>query len=192
MSDVPEPIHQVKLLMASFGAPWFLIGGWAVDAWLGHLSRDHADVDIGYFRDREQLLFRHLSGWHMAAHDTPDADHDDEWDGHPLAFPAHIHARRPGWPELDLNANERDGEDWLVNREPRITVRLDDAIRESPWGLPTLAPELALWHKGRPDIRERDHQDFAALLPLLGDGQRVWLAGALRAIEPVHPWLKEL
>ena len=178
--------------MTSFKAPWFLIGGWAVDAWLGRQSRDHGDVDIGYFRDSERAVFRHLAGWHMAAHDSPDADHDDPWDGHVLDFPAHIHARKPDWPELDLNANEREGDQWIINREPRMAVRIGDAVRESGWGLPTLTPEVVLWHKGRADIRERDHHDFAALLPLLDGRQRAWLADALPAISPVHPWLSEV
>ena len=178
--------------MSTFDGPWFLIGGWAVDAWLGRQGRDHGDVDIGYFRDSEQQVFRHLAGWHMAAHDTPDADHDDEWDGHALDFPAHIHARKPGWPELDLNANERVGDEWIVNADPRLTVRIGDAIRESGWGVPALAPELVLWHKGRTEIRERDHQDFAALLPFLDKKERLWLREALPAIEPDHPWLLEI
>jgi hypothetical protein len=178
--------------MSSFGHEWFLIGGWAVDAWLGNQSRDHGDVDVGYFREDEADVFRHLSGWHMAAHDTPDAEHDDEWDGHALDFPAHIHARKPGWPELDLNANEREGDSWIINREPRVVVPVSDAIRVSGWGVPTLVPELVVWHKGRTEIRERDHQDFAALLHLLNDRERTWLAGALRAIDPAHSWLREV
>ena len=178
--------------MAAFGAPWFLIGGWAVDAWLGRQNRDHPDVDIGYFRDDEQLVCRHLAGWHMAAHDQPDADHDDEWDGRSLDFPAHIHARRQGLPELDLNANEREGDLWVINRAPLLTVPIEDAIRESAWRMPTVGPELVLWHKGRPGIRERDHKDFAALRPLLTDVQRNWLRDALRVIDDDHPWLQEL
>ena len=126
----PPQSDGLNELMSTFDGPWFLIGGWAIDAWLGRQSRDHGDVDIGYFRDSEQQVFRHLAGWHMAAHDTPDADHDDEWDGHALDFPAHIHARKPGWPELDLNANERVGDEWIVNADPRLTVRIGDAIRE--------------------------------------------------------------
>ncbi len=178
--------------MARFGAPWFLIGGWAVDAWLGRRSRDHADVDLGYFRDDEERLFRLLSGWHMAAHDTPDADHDDQWDGHALRFPAHIHARHPGKPELDLNANEHEGELWVVNRSPLLTVPIESAISDSSWGVPTLAPELVLWHKGRPSIRERDHLDFAALRPLLTNVQVSWLRDALAVVDPDHVWLREL
>ena len=178
--------------MAAFERPWLLIGGWAVDAWLGRQTRDHPDVDIGYFREDEQRVFKLLDGWHMAAHDTPAADHDDQWDGDALGFPAHIHARRDGMPELDLNANEREGDLWVVNRAPPLTVSIGDAIRESGWGVPTLAPELVLWHKGRPEIRERDHQDFAALLPTLTTAQRTWLREALAAIDAEHAWLKGL
>jgi hypothetical protein len=189
VNEVPEPIRQANELMTSFGRTWFLIGGWAVDAWLGRQSRDHGDVDLGYFRDDEVAVFRHLSEWHMAAHDTPDAAHDDEWDGHALDFPAHIHARKQGWPELDLNANERVGDDWIVNREPRVVVPVSEAIVVSGWGVPTLVPELVVWHKARGDVRDRDHEDFEKLLPLLAERQRTWLADSLMATDPEHRWL---
>jgi hypothetical protein len=188
----PEAIARLARLMDPFPKTWFLIGGWAVDAWLGEQSREHQDVDIGLFRGSETSVFEHLRGWHMAAHDTPDAAHDDEWDGRRLRFPAHIHARRTGWPELDLNFNERAAGRWILNRDPRLTVVIRDAIRPSAWGVPLLAPELVLWHKGRSDIRPRDANDFVALLPLLDSAQREWLAGSVELLDERHPWLPDL
>jgi Aminoglycoside-2''-adenylyltransferase len=176
--------------MSAFSRPWWVIGGWAVDSWLGRQSRDHPDVDIGIFRDDESEVFDHLADWHLVGHDTPDATHDERWDGHELAFPAHIHARHPQWPELDFNENERDGDEWIVSRTPEIRRNFADATSMSAWGLPTLSPDLVLWHKGRGDVRDRDHADFKALGPLLTDGQRRWLMTALRQLDPQHPWLQ--
>ena len=178
--------------MGSFRGTWFVIGGWAVDAWLGRQSRRHRDVDIGVFRDDERAIFDYLAGWHLVGHDTPDADHDDEWDGSPLRFPAHIHARHPDWPELDLNFNERSGDTWFVNREPLLTVSIDAAIRVTDWDVPTLGPELVLWHKGRGEIRPHDEADFQALLPYLDDRERRWLARSLALLDAGHPWLVRL
>ncbi len=188
----PEPIVRVAQLMATFPGTWFLIGGWAVDAWVGSQTRDHLDVDIGLFREDERAVFVHLRGWHMAAHDTPDAAHDDQWDGHALRFPAHVHARKPGWPELDINFNERHGSRWIVNRRPRLTVSVDSAARENAWGLPVLVPKLILWHKGRAQIRPHDQQDFDSLLPRLDEAQREWLNRALAMVDARHPWLREI
>ena len=58
--------------------------------------------------------------------------------------------------------------------------------------MPTLGAELVLWHKGRGEIRERDKQDFAAVVPLLDEPQRKWLSSSLRAIDPGHPWIPEI
>jgi len=190
-ANVPEPVERVAGLMRAFQGSWFLIGGWAVDAWLGRQSREHADVDIGLFRDEEQALFEFLCGWHLVAHDTPDASHDDPWDGGQLRFPAHIHARHPDWPEIDFNFNERSGRRLSISRDPQISFDIDDAVRVSPWGLPTLVPEVIIWFKAK-DVRPRDGLDTDALLPLLDGNQRDWLASTLARVTPDHPWLARL
>ena len=51
MTPVPEPLARVAALMSTFRPRWSLCGGWAVDAWLGRQTRDHADIDIAVFRD---------------------------------------------------------------------------------------------------------------------------------------------
>jgi hypothetical protein len=178
--------------MRSFEGTWFVIGGWAVDIWLGRRSRDHGDVDIGLFRDEEALLFSKLPDWRMVGHDTPDADHDDPWDGSPLGFPAHVHATRRGWPELDFNFNEREGAVWIVQRDPQVAVSIWSALRESPLGLYVLAPELVLWHKARGEIRERDQRDFENLVPEMSRASRAWLARSLTSTDVQHPWLLQL
>jgi PPOX class probable F420-dependent enzyme len=76
-TPTPEPIARVAEVMRSFDARWFVSGGWAVDCWLGRQTREHADVDIGLFRDSESAIFEFLPGWHLVGHDTPDATHDE-------------------------------------------------------------------------------------------------------------------
>jgi len=179
--------------MRSFDARWFVSGGWAVDCWLGRQTREHADVDIGLFRDSESAIFEFLPGWHLVGHDTPDATHDEPWDGRPLDFPAHIHARHPDWPELDLNFNERSsGDQWILSRDPDLLVGVAESIRPSAWGVPTATPEVLLWLKGKSEIRPRDEVDFQELLPHLDEIQRGWLAGALSLLDRRHPWLSRL
>lgn len=181
--------------MRDYPGRWFLSGGWSVDAWLGRHSRDHPDVDIGLFRDDERTVFEFFDGWHMAAHDTPEADHDDQWDGHPLGFPAHIHARHNDQLglELDLNFNERSDDRLLLLRDPMLEVPMEDAWSISAWGVPTLAPEIVLWFKAWSEpVRARDEQDLKALLPLLDHRQRDWLSAALAGMRPDHPWLERL
>ncbi len=190
--SVPEPVARAADLMRDFDRAWFLVGGWAVDAWLGGESREHGDVDIALFTGDQLDLLEHMPDWHLVGHDPPEQSHDDAWDGRPLGFPAHIHARRPGWPELDFALNVRSGDRWLLSVEPELVVSITDAVLNSPWGLPTLSPELILWHKAREQPRPRDEQDLAVLLPHLTSAQRWWLASSVELLDPRHPWLNTI
>jgi hypothetical protein len=199
--------------MSGFPAPWSLCGGWAVDAWLGRKSRDHGDVDMSVFAGDQRALFKYLDGWQLLAHDAAWEANDDErwWDGRRrLTAHSHIHARPPeltgpmpnggiakeedGF-SLEFYIDDRSGDDWVLLREPRISMPVRSAVRESPWGLPTIAPEALLFFKagGASGIdwpRRRDKLDFNALLPELTPEQREWLRHAIA--KTGHPWLRQL
>ena len=202
-NHVPEPVAPIAELMSVFRAPWALCGGWAVDAWLGRQTRDHADVDISVFIQDQRALFDHLAGWQLVAHDPHvDGGTSEPWDGRSLDLPAHIHGRSPHRDrlpdglddpladfELDIQINERSDLDWIFNREPPIVMPVSRCVRQSAWGLPTVAPEVLLFYKAG-DLRRRDKRDFLALLPHLTDEQRDWLRNAISLVG--HPWLAQL
>ena len=217
-NSVPDEVARIGDVMSTFRSPWALCGGWAVDAWLGRLTRDHGDVDIAVFESDRQALFELLAGWQLIAHEeTKENGGADLWDGRPLVVPAHIHARSPErsgpLPErfdpfgmrivsvddgfgLDIQLAERSGRDWVLNGEPRVALPLASCIRQSAWGLPMVAPEVILLFKAtlyvgtKNHLRPTDHADFAALLPLLSDEQRAWLREAVsRVYVGEHPWM---
>ncbi len=212
MAALPANVARVVELMAAFEGRWGLCGGWAADAWLGRITREHSDVDIFVFEDDQLALRDLLPGWQMVAHDDNWSGENpiwpnvpivssELWDGRQVEVPGHFHVRALDQFEFELNLNERDEEGWVFSREPRVALPIDRTLSLCEWGIPTVAPEVVAFFKllplpfkkgPRPAMREKDEADVAALLPILEDGQRAWLRQAVAAIEPGHPWLARL
>jgi hypothetical protein len=187
--------------MSTFRPRWYLCGAWAADAWLGRQTREHADVDIAVFRDDQRAAFDHLAGWQLIAHDPHVAgDTTEPWDGRPLDLPAHVHARSHDGFNLEVLLNERSGRDWVLSREPRLTLPLRRSARRCGWDSPAVVPEVIGFYKATAyfdneemtDRRPRDESDFRTLLPLLSGEQRRWLREAISLVRPGHPWLTQL
>src|SRR3712207_5969706 len=55
----------IAALMADFDWPWAFCGGWAIDLWLGRVTREHKDVDILVFRRDQRAVQSYLRarGW---------------------------------------------------------------------------------------------------------------------------------
>jgi hypothetical protein len=205
---IPEAVAGAIKVMSGYPAPWALCGGWAVDAWLGRQTREHGDVDVSVFADDQRTLFEHLNGWQLLAHDAAWEANENEkwWDGRrSLNYPSHIHARPPersgAMPEggiakpedgftLDVMIDGLSGDEWVLSRDPRITLPLRKAVKESIWGMPIAVPQVLLFFKAKDFIRRRDQLDFAALLPQLSVEERDWLRSAIETIG--HPWLREM
>jgi hypothetical protein len=198
--------------MSTFPSDWILCGGWAVDSWLGRITRDHGDLDITVFEDSEPALFKHLAGWQMVPHDgaLADSDTNAQWTGRKLVTPAHLHCRGPedsgdippagalladqGW-NLEIVINDRAHGEWILRDEPRVALPLSRYAGQSAWGLPTALPEVLLFFKAtayegtRHYLRQRDHVDFERLYPVLTPAQRSWLHEAISRVDSDHPWL---
>lgn len=79
----------------------------------------------------------------------------------------------------------------------RVSLPAVEAIRQSPLGLPVLAPEALIFLKAtaywaQPKYQEKrpyDEEDARALLPLLGPGPRRWLRESIQSCFPDHRWL---
>jgi hypothetical protein len=214
-NGAPGPVAPIAELMSAFPAHWALCGGWAIDAWLGRQTRDHQDVDISVFIQDQQPLFDHLAGWQLVAHGpSVPVDTNEQWDGRRLDLPVHIHGRldtgeappdgdltpQQGF-SLDIQFGDRSGDEWLLSREPPVTLAIRRCAGRSGWGLPTVVPEVLLFFKatayfGIEDTlrggRYQDEPDFLALLPRLGGRQREWLREAIGLVQPGHPWLARL
>ena len=174
-------------------APWWITGGYAIDAFVGRFDRrPHADIDIGLLARDQAAVRSCLARWDFHCGDPPGTLRP--WrPGELLQEPIHdVWAReRPGEPwRFQLVLNPDDSGVWVYRRDARIRRQLSELVWRSN-GIPILAPEVQLLFKSK-TIRPRDEQDFADSSPLLDAQQARWLRDALRLIDPEHIWLRVL
>lgn len=185
---------RVLQLFHSYDAPWGIAGGWAVDLFLGGLTRDHDDIEVAVLLRDQQRLFRHIIGW-QPRYCVPATTERRPWGaGEWLHPPVHeLHTRPPqaDMDELEILFNRSAGDDWVYRRDGRIRLPLARAIRFNPDGIPYLAPEIVLLYKSK-NPREHDEADFAAAVPRLDSNARTWLRESLALTAPGHPWLARL
>lgn len=190
MIPIDPVITRVGNALTAKRLGWAIAGGWAIDLFLGRVTRPHADVDIAVWRDEHQRLHDALSGWRFS---IADAGQLRPWTpGTLIKAPLHelhaISADAKSSVELLLN-DRRDGE-WVFRRNPDIRLALADAIQhDGP--LPRLAPEIVLLYKSKAP-RATDEADFRNALPQLSRIAREWLAESLARVDTAQPWLGTL
>jgi hypothetical protein len=181
----------VAALMAGFEAPWWLVGGWSIEAFTG-VRREHEDIDLSILGCDVPALRAHLgeawTPWSNAGGTLrPLSDRFPE----ALDVEGQLWLRRDAaspW-QVDLPITpDRDGL-WTSKRWPEHVVPVQEATWLAPDGLRYLNPEITLHYKARLD-RPKDRADLDVTWPLLSQGQRRWLLAALTATEGAgHPWL---
>jgi hypothetical protein len=190
--EAPAEVRAVAALFASYPHPWAICGGWAVDLYLGRVSRAHSDVDVAVLRRDQATVRSHMAsrGWTLEkAHAgtlTPWAE------GEVIELPLHgIWCRNPRYaPDfVELLLNEADGPIFCFRRDRSIRLPLARAFIPSSAGIPILAPEIALLYKSAGLDQARNVADVAAVMPALEPARRAWLRAALASVSPGHPWL---
>lgn len=173
-----------------FEHPWFVVGGWALDLYMGGQSREHHDLDVGIFRSSQLALQSLLlkQNWKL------------EWikegkgyaweEGQYLDLPVHEIWGFKADPNIEILLNEFDGENWLYRRDNRIKLAYKDAILKEGI-IPYLAPEAVLLFKSK-HIRPVDDDDFINVLPCLSIERKHWLKQALELQDASHRWISML
>ena len=181
-------VEKVVRLLAGFDRPWFVAGGWAIDLYLGRVTRLHGDVDVGLLRVDQDALRLYLSGWEFK---KVEAGHHEAWEeGEWLEAPVHeLHARgEDGDPrQIEFLLNESSGDVWVFRRNHAITRPLREVRLLTPSGTPFLAPEMVLLYKAK-NTTATDELDFRNVRASLGEKARNWLRDALEVCHPGHPW----
>jgi GrpB-like predicted nucleotidyltransferase (UPF0157 family) len=189
------PLHFVAEELCDLQITWHICGGWALDAFLGRVTRIHHDIDVEISRSDQLALQQHMTarGWKLL---TPFEERLQPWPLHMrLEMPRHqVHAHRSG-AFIDFLLTDLDGGIWRFRREPAI-VRDSSRIEfRSDEGIPFLAPELVLLFKSRTSSgkeRSKDKADFEGIYTTLEPERRAWLRWALIATDPSHPWIERL
>lgn len=186
---------QVAALMQDFRAPWYIAGGWAIDLFIGQVTRAHSDIEIVIFRRDQLQIQNYLAGWTLQYAAPPaGSGHVETWQmGQRLEQPIHeIHAlRSSGEPtQLEMLLDEVENDEWVYRRNPQVTRPLALASITSS-DMPVLGPELVLLYKAK-DMRGLDNADFERVLPFLDVERRDWLKEALELSHPGHLWISKL
>ena len=177
--------------MAGYRERWWISGGWALDLVAGRQTRSHIDLDIGVFRDDGPHLFDALGRFELHTAGGGRLQEMTGPDDLPLDSNS-IWVRRPGAEQwlFELILNDRDEDDWVYRREPRIRMN-QEHLTVAVDGLPCVKPEIQLLFKAK-HLRDRDEADFAVHAPRLHPTASAWLADALRLAHPSHPWIDRL
>lgn len=184
---------ELVLLMEGFPAPWWLVGGHAIEAFTG-VQRHHEDVDmVIYCRDvqhlRDQLgdrfhLWSNAGGTFRVINDR----HPEPLD--PLSqIWVREHAQAP-W-RIDIILNPDAEGQWQSKRDDEHVADLASVTWVHSDGIRYLNPEIVLLFKAA-DHRTKDEIDLANAWPLLDRQQRDWLRESVRRLYPEHPWRDRL
>ena len=193
MNDFSEP-QEVATLLQSVRCRWGVAGGWAIDLFLGRVTREHQDIEIAILREDQLILQEHLAshGWSF---DWVHGEKLCPWPiGESLQWPSHeIWCRSQGPVQsLEILLNERQGDAFVFRRDSRIVAPLDHTFIASSRGIPIVAPEIVLLYKAnRPDA-SKERTDFSSALNSLSPERLRWLITSLTLVDPGHVWLADL
>jgi hypothetical protein len=173
-------------------AAWAVVGGWAIDLFLGRKTRTHDDLEIAIPRSAFDAMRRHLSGYRLHVV----GDGEVRRLGAVAPFPQDKHQcwvldEEAGKWRVDIMSEPGDASIWRFRRDERINAPREWMIARSESGIPFLVPEAVLLFKAK-NNRPKDEDDFANCLPELTQGARDWLRNALQRVHPEHVWLERL
>ena len=184
---------QMAAQMAGFDRPWWVVGGWAVEAATGY-RREHEDVDVSILACDVPAFVEHLRGrWHVWNNAggvlRPLGERWTDVEDPASQLWLRESAADPWVVDVPLTP-DRDGR-WTHKFLPGEDAEVDSVTWLGDDGIRYLAPEVVLSYKARLG-RPKDDPDLEACLPVLSVSQRDWLRNAVERTAPGHAWLARL
>lgn len=191
--DAWRPAEAAERL-SKLDVPWYVAAGWALDLFRGGQTREHEDLEVAVPHERLEAVLPLLADLEAFVpvgeglvrpleRLTPEE----------LAETHQTWFREPStrcW-RLDVFREPSHGETWICRRDPRLQRPFADVVLRTADGIPYGAPEVVLLYKAK-HSRDKDEADFNAVVPLLNEPRRQWLADALALVHPGHRWLAAL
>ena len=188
--DAWRPEDVVERLR-DYRGTWCVAAGWAIDLYLGRVTRKHSDLEIAIPRSEFPRLRPLLAADHtLCGVRTGRVFRLEDWQ-EPPPEPYHqvwLLDEAAGAYRMDVFLEPGSADTWISHRDPRITVPYPDAVARTAEGIPYLRPEVVLFTKAKND-REKDLADLESAWSTLDDRARGWFLDAVALVHPDHHWL---
>ena len=185
------PLDPPRLaeFMAGFERPWWIVGGWAIEAFTGVL-REHEDVDLSILACDVPALRAHVGDAlepveHGRRHDASAERHVPRGAQRrePDLGPPRPHSTRGSSTCRSPRTATGCGP---TSATPTTCVPLEEATWVAADGIRYLRPEITLLYKAVLH-RPKDDRDLAVTWPLLPPARQAWLRAALERLYPGTP-----
>lgn len=187
----PWTPSEAATRLAGVGVPWCVVGGWAIDCWLGRTTRDHDDLEIAIIRADFAALRDHLAPFRFHAVGGGEVRALPRGAGPEALPPPDKHQSwvldeaADAW-RMDVMLEPGDAETWVFRRDEGVTAPRGEMTGTRD-GVPYLVPAAVLLYKAKL-LRPKDQADFETCLPALAPKDCAWLLAALQRVHPGHPW----
>ncbi|TMV48190.1 hypothetical protein FE783_19805 [Paenibacillus mesophilus] len=188
----PLSVPEIVAIFAEIPVTWYIAGGWALDLYCGKQSRKHEDIDVTLLRDEQLTALQYISKeWQLYKAEKGKLARWEE--GEFLTVTKDIWVTKDNsspW-AFQIMLVDVNQDSWVYGREKSIRRPRTDVIARTKEGIPYLKPEIQLLYKGgSSEIREKDHQDFLTVYPLLTPQAKEWLKASLNKQFPEgHVWV---
>ena len=184
----------VQEFLKDFPGEWWVVGGWAIQAFTG-VERPHEDIDVVIWRrDIPALLDLARGRYHVWSAGAGALRPVDERFPEPHLESGQLwlreHAQAP-W-VLDCLFNDDVDGLWVSRRDATWTAPLEDVTWVADDGIRYMQPEVVLYHKAL-QSRPKDELDLQRAWPMLTPEKQEWLRGAIADFYGEdHAWLRNL